>query len=160
MITQTYLKELFEYKDGFLYWKISKGGRKAGSRAGGNYNQYGYEQIGINKKVYGTHQLVFIYFNGYKPIEIDHIDGNTENNKIENLREANRQGNTQNQKIRSDNKSGVKGVCWYKATNQWKAQIQTNGERKLLGYFDRIEDAEKTIKQYREHQHREFANHG
>lgn len=44
-------------------------------------------------------------------------------------------------KIRKDNISGIKGVCWDKTKNKWKAQIRFKGKNYLLGRFDKKEDA-------------------
>ena len=51
-------------------------------------------------------------------LDIDHIDGNSKNNKIENLREATLSQNCQNQKIRNTNTSGTKGVWFHKQSNK------------------------------------------
>ena len=51
--------------------------------------------------------------------------------------------NKYNTKKQSNNKSGVKGVCWDKKRNQWKAYIKINDKVKHLGYFDEIDEARK-----------------
>src|SRR6266851_8668054 len=55
--------------------------------------------------------------------ETDHHDRNTLNNRRYNLRKATKSQNRNNQKIRSDNKSGYKGVSWDNRKNKWIAQI-------------------------------------
>jgi len=84
--TQQQIDNLFYYDDGFLRWKNSKrkdrNGSIAGAISGGNYRQ-----IKIDNKFYYAHRLIWILFNGSisKELEIDHIDSNPTNNKIENL---------------------------------------------------------------------------
>ena len=92
--------------------------------------------------------------------EIDHIDGNPCNNKIENLRLANHSENMRNAKTRIDNKSGVKGISWCKSKNKWKVQLWFNGKQNYIGRFDNIEFAKEVVKQVRTKNHLNFANHG
>ena len=86
MITQELALKFFEYKDGVLYWKSMPYkrndliGTEAGTLDGDR------RQITINKKHYKTHRLVYLMFHGFMPKEIDHIDGDSQNNKFENLK--------------------------------------------------------------------------
>lgn len=66
---------------------------------------------------------------------VDHIDGNTLNNDTDNLRICTRSENSRNQKRRSTNTSGYKGVTFNKASGKWVSQIQIVDGRKGLGYF-------------------------
>jgi len=72
---------------------------------------------------------------------LDHINGEGLDNRIVNLREADQGVNMKNTSRRVDNMSGVTGVHWYKNRKKWQAQIQVNGKRIFLGYFDDIDDA-------------------
>ena len=48
MITKDYLHQLFEYKDGHLYWKLNIANNvKAGDNAG-SFSNRGYKFVGIN----------------------------------------------------------------------------------------------------------------
>jgi hypothetical protein len=78
-----------------------------------------------------------------KPCEfqIDHIDGDGLNNRRCNLRLATKAQNAHNSRVRSDNKSGYKGVSWNKKAGKWVAQIQINTKTKYLGLFTTPEDA-------------------
>ena len=76
--------------------------------------------------------------------EVDHIDGNTVDDRIENLRLATHAQNGANKsKQKGTYSSEYKGVCWHKATKKWLAQIRVNQERIHLGYF--IEEFEAAI---------------
>ena len=82
-ITQDYVKQLFEYRDGELYWKVKYSQRvKIGAKAGALDGDE-YFRISINGKRYLNHRLIFLMHHGYLPEYLDHIDGNPSNNKIE-----------------------------------------------------------------------------
>lgn len=59
---------------------------------------------------------------------IDHIDRNPLNNQRSNLRIVTKSQNSMNSKLRSDNKSGMKGVTWNKEKNSWECRIKFNGK--------------------------------
>jgi len=71
--------------------------------------------------------------------KVDHEDHNGLNNQRYNLRLANDEENTRNQRMRSDNTSGVKGVSWFQS--KWRARITVDGKSKFLGNFSDKEDA-------------------
>lgn len=136
-ITQEYVKSLFNYRNGFLYWKINLKNNciKIGDKAGTLYNN-GYYNITINGKRYGLHRLIFLYHHGYIPKFIDHIDNNSINNKIENLREVTHQQNMMNQKHQKNKSSIYRGVHWNKRDKVWIVSIRINGKLKHLGSFN------------------------
>ena len=158
-ITQNELLELFEYRDGVLYWKINTKRMKAGDVAGRTVKD-GYRQMCINGCRPLLHQVVFKMFYGYIPKLIDHIDKNTTNNRIENLRPATKSQNRYNSKLNSNNKSGIKGVYWHKSFNKWIARASVNGKQKYLGCFDDLELADLVAQEARDKYHGAFANHG
>jgi hypothetical protein len=153
------LHELFEYRDGKLYWKISRGRTKAGKEAGRS-KKLGYREIRVYGKLYLTHRLIFNMFNGYEPKVVDHIDGNPANNKIENLRAATCSQNLQNSKTYISNSSGIKGVGWSKKGRKWQVKIQVKNKEIWLGYYDDLELAGLVAEEARNKYHGEFANHG
>jgi hypothetical protein len=160
LLTQEYLRNLFKYSNGKLFWKESPGRYvKAGTQAGCVYNN-GYCVVKINNKRYGLHRIIFMMHHGYFPNEIDHIDRNRANNKIENLRAATSQQNKNNTGITKANKSGCKNVCWDKSTQKWLIQLQINGKTKNIGRFKDLELADLVAFMAREKYHGEFVNHG
>ena len=152
--------EWFEYKDGDLYWKkVTTNRVKIGSKVGSKHNA-GYLQTALLGKPYLLHRIIFSMQNGYIPKEIDHIDGNRQNNKIENLREVTRSENNWNQKLSIKNTSGIKGVNWNKKTKKWSARLKILGKVKTFGeYFDK-EVAKFIVETMRHKYHKEFTNHG
>ena len=159
MITQQRLFELFNYKDGNLYWKVNRQHTKAGSVAGTNRDD-GYIVICVDQKRYRAHRLIFMFHNGYYPNEIDHIDGNKSNNKIENLRESNRKLNMMNIGRYSNNTSGYKNVSWNVNCCKWQVRLRLNNRYKSFGYYEDLELADLVAQEARNKYHGEYANHG
>ena len=164
MITQERLHDLFEYReDGNLIRKVSTSNKvKVGSVAGW-FQPPSYFRVVIDGTTYPVHRMIFLYHHGYLTpgMEIDHIDGNPGNNRIDNLREVTRSQNMLNCKIRSNSKSGVKGVSWDKSNSKWKAEITIKeGKYGYLGRYTTLEEAEAVVKEAREKYHGEYARHG
>ncbi len=72
---------------------------------------------------------------------VDHRDGNRINNHIENLRYATHSENNRHRSKRANTTSMYFGVCFYKETDKWRAQIQIGEKRKHLGYFSSEKEA-------------------
>lgn len=135
-ITQEFVRSLFYYRDGELFWKVKLNlSIEIGSKAGTLNKITGYYLIGINRKQYYTHRLIFLYHNGYLPRSLDHIDRNKQNNQIENLRGATQSQNCMNRTPHKNTSSIYKGVSWVKHAKKWSAHIQINNKLKHLGYF-------------------------
>ena len=159
MVTKELLHELFEYRNGALFWKkVHKFqpyllGKEAGCM------DKSYKRINLNNKLYGLHQIIFLYHYGYIPTNVDHIDGNKLNNFIENLREATHSQNQHNKKASKTNTSGFKNVTWCKTKNQWKVHLMVNKKMNNIGYFEDIELADLAAIEAREKYHGNFAKH-
>lgn len=156
-LTHQDIKEMFYYEDGNLYWKKHKRNCLVGKKVG--YLQTnGYVRVNIKGKQNYLHRLIFFYHYGFFPAnQIDHIDGDNKNNRIENLREATNLQNSFNKKKYNINTSGYKGVSWSKAAKKWETYITVNGKRKYLGLFKNIEDAHQVVSAVRKQVHVEFA---
>lgn len=89
--------------------------------------------------------------------DVDHRDGDGLNNQKVNLRYTTRSGNAANISVRSDSKSGLKGVYWSKKANRWAAQITTNGKQIWLGYHDTADEAAVAFDRAAILHHGEFA---
>lgn len=76
---------------------------------------------------------------------VDHINGDTLDNRRENIRALPVGGNNQNihGAYKNNKTSGIKGVTWNKRINKWQAYFQINKKQYHLGYFNNIDEAEK-----------------
>lgn len=158
MLTKQEANGLFEYQDGMLYWKISKRGVKAGSKAG-SVTHEGYMRVMVNGKEYKIHRLIFLMHHGYFPEMIDHINGNRSDNRIENLRPATNQQNQHNVIAPRTNTSGVKNVTWSKRNKKWCVELRVNGKHKNFGQYHDIDYAKFVANAMRYKYHGDFANH-
>ena len=158
-LTQDLLREYLRYcESGHLVWNKrpwSKSTAKVGDKVGSlETNGYIRCQIFKNRKL--EHQLVFLFFNGYIPKYIDHINGIRDDNRIENLREADKQSNAFNRKSHKNSTSKYKGVSWCKRDKNWQVSYCIGGKRIYIGKFNcEIEAAkayDNTVREY----HKEF----
>jgi len=133
------MREVFSYSpdEGVLY--VKRTGKLAGFK-----NDGGYWRVRLNGADWPAHRIIWEWCHGVcltADDEIDHIDGDRMNNRIENLRKATRAQNQWNAKVRKDNTSGFKGVSWHKRQKAWAANISINGKVKFLGAFNTPEEA-------------------
>ena len=158
-LDREFLQTLFDYRDGVLYWKSDIGSNKVKGKKAGSPNSGGYAQVKINGVLYKAHALVWFLHGRSLPsgYVIDHINGDQTDNRLDNLRAASRQQNNCNASKRVDNKSGVKGVSWYKPTGKWVGQIQHGGVKTHVGLFDSIPDAARAVALKRAEMHGAFA---
>lgn len=133
------VRELLDYdpETGRFVWRSgSKIGLPAGSIGGR------YMQIMIAKKNYLAHRLAWLYVHGYPPrVEVDHVNGDSRDNRILNLRLASKSQNAQNQSRSTKNSSGHKGVSWCTQKRRWRASIKVGHRSVHLGYFRELATA-------------------
>lgn len=130
---QEYFHSLFTYdpETGFLYWKkrdpISKSnnifnslycGKKVGYVKKSKRSKTSYIATYLDKRYESAHRIIFAMHHGYMPEQVDHIDHNGMNNKIDNLRASNNRDNCKNLPMSKANKSGYVGVNWHKAAKK------------------------------------------
>ena len=141
-ITQETVKGLFDYKDGNLVWKIAVNSRaQPGYIAGGADKKSGYLKIQIDNKQYSAHRVMWLWHHGYFPEhQIDHINRDRSDNRIENLREVSAQCNQRNSRQRKSI-SGIKGVGWDNCNKKWLVNIKINGVLINLGRYDSMLEA-------------------
>jgi len=160
------LRTLFSYskRTGILRWKTirksspAKVGEPAGASYEGRYLILGLYKYGL----FAVHRLIYGIVTGQDPgvKEIDHRNGNGFDNRWKNLRLATRNENCRNARLRIDNKSGVKGVFWHKATQAWQAVVVVNNKKINVGRYSSPEAAVENLKRFRKSQHQQFTNHG
>jgi len=91
-----------------------------------------------NKKIILMHRFVL---NDPEKATIDHINKNTLDNRIKNLRVCTQGENNCNRGKQSNNKSGFKGVWWQSDHKMWSAEIKFKTSKQRLGYFHSPEAA-------------------
>jgi len=102
----------------------------------------GYIVIRAVDKQYLAHRLAWLlHYKEWPKGQIDHINHNRNDNRIENLREATGLDNNRNQSLNPTNSSGACGVSWHKQRNKWRAFVWLNNKQKHLGLFDDFDDA-------------------
>ncbi len=125
------------------------------------YNNHGYISICVNYLDIVAHRIVWKLITGNEPNKfIDHINGNRSDNRWCNLREATYSENATNRGFQKNNKSGFKGVCFYKRDETWQSEIAIGGKRRFLGRFKTPELAHEADCKAAEELHGEFKNTG
>jgi hypothetical protein len=132
----------YDPETGIFVWRFSKGRQKAGSIAG-TIASTGYRKICFERRIWLAHRLAWLFGTGKDPGKktVDHINRNTDDNRLENLRLATLQQQQGNRGMRVDSKSGLRGVLWDKQRNKWVAKLQVAGCTRFLGHFALKEDA-------------------
>jgi len=156
MPDQQTLQNLLDYNPltGMLLWKprLGQGNRSWNTRYAGKpaftaVDHKGYQVGAINGTNYRAARVIYKLCHGVDAHQVDHIDGNRLNNRIDNLRAVTGQQNQQNMKRCTRNKSGVTGVSWNTEKNRWDAKITHNKKTILLGRFTDFDEAVATRKQ-------------
>ena len=107
--------------------------RYAGKQAFTATTAKGYHVGAVNNKLYRANRIIFKMIHGYDPIQVDHEDGDNQNDRLSNLREVTGQQNQQNMRRSTSNTSGVTGVIWNAAKGKWDARITVNRKSIHLG---------------------------
>tara|TARA_R110000765_G_scaffold418545_1_gene522084 strand:+ start:7 stop:498 length:492 start_codon:yes stop_codon:yes gene_type:complete len=148
MLTQNRLKELFSYNPltGVFTRKVKLAYKSKIGEVVGCLTKAGYLTAQVNGKLYSLHRLAYLYMTGNWPDITDHINGVKNDNRWTNLRSCTQQQNTFNQKISSNNTSGVKGVCWEASRKKWRVSVSNRN----VGRFDSLEEATIVAKRLQE----------
>lgn len=113
--------------------------KRVGKQSPLGYNGQGYVGFYINGQWCQGHRVAWALYHNELPdphLEIDHIDGNPSNNRIENLRLVTQSENLRNKNPYKNCKHGYPGIIHEKGrTKCWRAQIGINGTIKKLGSF-------------------------
>ncbi len=155
------IQERTAYSDGVLVWLSHGRGHAKGDHVGSVDKRSGYifarEPDGTKQYL---HRLIWVMHFGPIPpdLEIDHINGNRSDNRIENLRLVTRSINLKNKRKLPHNATGHRGV-FTTANGDFGARIWSQGKAIRLGTFSTATEAGAARKQA-EPMHGYHANHG
>lgn len=152
------LHELLTYdpETGLFRWRVSVGQRARPGSLAGTKNRKSYCGIKIDRRIYPAHRIAWAFCFGVWPTgEIDHINGDRNDNRIANLRDVPKAVNVQNQRFASsNNKSRFLGVSKVANHKAWYARIHANGRSIYLGSFNTPEQAHECYLEAKRNLHR------
>lgn len=108
-----------------------------GTWKGKNANSY-YVRTEVKSKTIWLHRFIM---NAPKGMVVDHINHDALDNRKKNLRILKQSQNMQNQTVRKDNKTGIRGVTWDKKMGAWRVRVGVNWERRHVGFFNDLNEA-------------------
>lgn len=135
----------YEPETGLFRWNYTRSYRAKKDDVAGFLGKDGYMRLSINGLPYFAHRVAwFAVYGKWPEAEIDHVNGIKSDNRLRNLREADRVLNMQNQKrAHSGQQSGLLGVYPIN-TGGFTSFIQVDKKRIYLGYFKTAEAAHET----------------
>lgn len=110
-----------------------------------------------NKKFVAQLLMHRFIMNPSKGLVVDHLNGNTLDNRKCNLRVCTYSQNSMNRIKQINNNSGYKGVSWHKNHKIYESRIMSNGVNIHIGSFENIIDAARAYNDAAVKYHGEFA---
>ena len=138
-------RDFFAYDGSNLFWSIDIGKRIKAGMISGHVDDKGYRRLRVKGKRYYVHRVIWEMHYGEIPegMEIDHINHNRLDNRIENLRLVTKEENQRNKSKYNNNKSGYPGIDWIELKKSWRVRINTGGHYRTIGLFNEIGEAVK-----------------
>lgn len=134
--------------------------KRNNERDAGFRDRDGYVRLRIDNRNYGAHRIAWLLVHGEWPAMLDHKNGDPADNRIDNLRLANRSENRANAKVGRNNSIGFKGVTLDRSTGRYRSSIKFKRRLISLGTFDTPEQAHAAYVAKAEELFGEFARAG
>lgn len=115
-------------------------GKFAGKPALASADKRGYLTGHLFSKPVKAHRIIWLLAHGEMPLEVDHINGITSDNRLANLRAVTHKINGRNLRLKKNNSTGACGVYQHKS-GRWYARITIDGAAQHLGTFDTHDQA-------------------
>jgi len=150
------IKKVLDYNPdtGVFTWKVDIAKNVKKDSVAGCKDKDGYIVISINRKQYRAHRIAYMFVHGKLENQIDHVNRVKSDNRIINLRECTHTQNHHNVTVRSDNKLGIKGVCFKR--DHYQARITVGGIDIYLGTYDTAAEASEVYRETAKILHGEF----
>lgn len=130
----------YDAETGAFTWLVNNGPRVKAGQTAGSFDGQAYWRVQLDGKKYKAHRLAWFYVHGEWPKFVDHINGNTLDNRLLNLRPASHAENHQNR--RTSNKGAKVGMLGVDVHNGlFRARITKGGKQMHVGYFETKEEA-------------------
>jgi hypothetical protein len=158
MITQERLKEICTYdpETGLFEGIVNRGKRYKIGMPFGKPEKKGYLQVTIDGRTYHLQRLAWLYVHGVWPEhQIDHRNGIPSDNRLENLRDANRCQQNWNKKAITGKKT-PKNVFFLKTTGKYRVRITESFKVRFLAEYETLEEASMVAVEQRRRIHGEF----
>ena len=106
-------------------------------------NSYGYVLCCLYDNDFQLHRYLMGlgFYNKENDLIVDHINGNTLDNRKSNLRICKKKENPKNCTLYSNNTSGHKGVVWMERLGKWQVGLQVDKKNLYLGVYSSLEEA-------------------
>jgi len=143
---QSRLQELFDYNPDTGILMNRRLNRPAGYNLKGGKSTKTHRVVKVDGHVFTMHRLIWMWWYGEDPgaYLVDHIDQNSLNNRLDNLRLATRELNRRNSKL-NRNRISCPYRNVYRNGRKWMARVTIQGKLKSLGTFETPEEARDAV---------------
>jgi len=143
---QDKLREMFDYDPDTGILLNKRLSRRAGFVVGGGNSTKKHWAVKVGDYVFTQQRIIWMWVHGKDPgsLLVDHIDQDSLNNRLSNLRLVTRRQNRENSKLNSNNSTGYRGV--YKTRGRYQAKLMLpKGRTQHVGMFDTAEEAHEAL---------------
>lgn len=149
----------YDPESGRFFWKKKTADKVVVGREAGNATGRRDVRISIDGVLYQAHRLAWVIMTGDQPPAcIDHVNGDSRDNRWGNLREATISQNGANRNEQSNSATGTKGVHFYPGrAKPWLARLRCRGKMRLNRYYATKDEAESAYSKAAKQHFGEFA---